>query len=371
MKNVSLTPAVFHLSDAVNAIAKTYGDNPVVPRGPKLKPLLGRVQRKIGAALGSGDSHFPVMLTSSGSGALAAAVASAVPESGLLVVSNGAYGERQARYAKQLGIKTVHYALPYGVRPDVAEVERLAREHGVGAIGMVHGATSTCSMNPIKEVAKVARDVGAIFLIDAIASVFVDPIDMNDIDVLVASTNKALHANPDLAFVAVRNELMEEIAGRQGRAPYLDLGEAYLKQRAGSHPYTINCRALMEVEAALDQLESEGGVAGRHAIYKSRTDLLRAGYDRLGLKRFEHEGMPLQSIGTALMLPDGITYDQLATALADWDNGDGECYEIYSAQGKLSGSVFRIFNMGHYELATYERFLHALGETLARLREAK
>ena len=68
------------------------------------------------------------------------------------------------------------------------------------------------------------------------------------------------------------------------------------------------------------------------------------------------------------MLPDGITYDQLATALADWDNGDGECYEIYSAQGKLSGSVFRIFNMGHYELATYERFLHALHVTLAALR---
>ncbi|MFT7578856.1 MAG: 2-aminoethylphosphonate-pyruvate transaminase [Myxococcota bacterium] len=368
MKNVSLTPAVFHLPAAVNAIAKTYGDNPVVPRGPKLAPLLKRVQDKVAAALGCAESHTSVILTCSGSGAIAASLGSAVGDRKLLVVSNGAYGERAAKYAGQIGIDFVHYALPYGDRPDIAHIKALVAEHGIGAITIVHGATSTCSMNPIREVAAVAKDAGAILIVDAIASVFVDPVPVQDIDVLICSTNKGLHSNPDLAFVVVKNDLMAEVAARPGRIPYLDLAEAYLKQKGGSHPYTINVRALLEFEAALDALDAEGGVAGRHATYKARTDLLRAGYARLGFTRFETPGMPFQSIGTALYLPDGVTYDALANALAAWDDGSGECYEIYSAQGKLSSTVFRIFNMGSYPIETYGRFLGALEKTLNALR---
>ena len=30
---VSLTPAVFHLSEAVNYVSRTYGEAPIVPRG--------------------------------------------------------------------------------------------------------------------------------------------------------------------------------------------------------------------------------------------------------------------------------------------------------------------------------------------------
>ena len=78
MKNVSLTPAVFHLPEAVNAVAPVYAVNPVVPRGPKLAPLLGRVKAKVGAALGCAETHVPVILTCSGSGAIAAALGSTV-----------------------------------------------------------------------------------------------------------------------------------------------------------------------------------------------------------------------------------------------------------------------------------------------------
>lgn len=366
MKHVSLTPAVFHLPEAVNAVAPQFAENPIVPRGPKLAPLLERLRDKIGAALGSAKTHRPVFLTCSGSGGIAAALGSCVPRAGILVVSNGAYGERQAHFARQLGLRIVHHQLPYGERPDAEKIELDAVRHGVGAIGMVHGATSTCSINPIEEIGVIARRHGLPFIVDAISSVFVEPIDLSTIDVLIGSTNKALHSNPDIAFVSVRRSLLELIASRPGRLPYLDLGEAWTKQRGGSHPYTINVRALLELEAALDVLEVEGGVEGRHAIYRARTELLRAGYERLGLERFERPGMPLQSIGTALYLPEGVAYAPLAERLAAWEGE--ECYEIYAAQGKLSDTVFRIFNMGHYELATYERFLGALEVALGEIR---
>ena len=52
-------------------------------------------------------------------------------------------------------------------------------------------------------------------------------------------------------------------------------------------------------------------------------------------------------------------YNTLSESLSNW-NEHNECYEIYAAQGELSDRVFRIFNMGEYDLKTYERFLHAL-----------
>ncbi len=367
MKHVSLTPAVFHLPARVNAIADAYARNPIVPRGPRLRPILGRLREKIGRTLRCEGTHVPIFVTASGSGAIAAALGSCVGDDGILVVSNGAYGERQARYAEQIGLRCHHLAFAYGERPDLERIEALATQHDLGTIGIVHGATSSCSLNPIEEVASLCKRLGKRLLVDGIASLFVERVDLADIDVMVGAANKGLHANPDLAFVLVSERLVDEIADRPGRIPYLDLGEAWRAQREGAHPYTINARALLEVEAALDALEEEGGVDGRIATYRARNSRLRAGFESLGLERFERPGMPLQNIGTALLLPEGIGYPSLADALASWDEGD-ECYEIYAAQGKLADHVFRIFNMGDYPLETYDRFLAALGATLSRLR---
>ncbi len=368
MKSVSLTPAVFHLSDEVNAVAAAYAANPIVPRGPKLRPLLSRLQTRIKNALGCTESHEVVILTCSGSGAIAAALGACVADGGILVVSNGAYGERQARYAAQMGLKTVHYRLAYGVRPDLQEIERLARQNHVAAIGLVHGATSTCSLNPLQEVGEVAHRLGLTFIVDAISSVFIEDIDVaaSHIDVLIASGNKGLHSNPDLALVLVGKACLAHALERPGRLPYLDLSETWRAQRDGSHPYTVNLRALLELDAALDNLDRNGGIVGRIELYHRRLEILRAGYRELGLTIFEQPGMPLQNIGTALYLPEGVDFDVLAGALASWNDGSGESYEIYAAQGELRGDVFRVFNLGEYPLDTYRRFLTALGATLEK-----
>ena len=364
-----MTPAVFHLPPEVNAVAAGYADNPIVPRGPGLAPVLARVGRRIGEALGCAATHTPVIMTCSGSGTIAAALGSCVDSRGILVITNGAYGERQARYARTIGLPTHVYTLEYGQRPDPDEVRRLARMHDVGAIGIVHGATTTCSINPIAEIGQIARELGLTYLVDAIASVFVEELDVAacNIDVLVGSGNKGLHSNPDLAFVEVEHGLLARTVERPGLVPYLDIGEVRRAQAGGSHPYTLNVRALLELDGALDALDREGGVAGRVAIYRSRVELLRTGYEELGLERFEYANdpaLPLQNIGTALRIPKGTDYETLAARLAAWDRGP-ESYQIYSAQGKLSKEVFRVFNMGDYELETYPRFLAALKACLA------
>jgi len=224
-------------------------------------------------------------------------------------------------------------------------------------------------MNPLAEIGEYAKDRGLRLLVDGIATVFVEEIEMVEwgIDALICSTNKGLHSNPDLCFSVVAKDYLVSMAKYPARLPYLDLQKTWTAQMNGTHPYTINIRALLEFEAALDDYIERGGLKGRIEMYQDRLNILRSGYEKLGLKTFQREGMTQQNIGTALYLPTNITYEDLAHSLANWESTDNEVYEIYSAQGELSEKLFRIFNMGEYPLATYERFINALGACLERL----
>jgi len=369
LKRVSLTPAVFHLSDKVNRIAEEYGKQPIVPRGPALKPILDRLRLKVSEQLNISESHETIILTASGSGAIAAAMGSCVTDSGILVIANDVYGHRQADFCRQLGIRTIKYELEPGNKPKMAEIEKLVERHRVDTIGMVHGCTSVGLLNPVNEIGEFTQKKGIRLIVDAIASVFVEELDVLNwgIDVLICSTNKGLHSNPDLSFCMVSKPCLEKMSQIKSGIPYLDLYQTWSSQIKGSHPYTINVRALLEFEAALDDFIDRGGLNGRIKTYKERLKVLRSGYEKLGLKTYLKEGMAQQNIGTALYLPNGIEYEALAEALANWNDGSDECYEIYSAQGVLAGTVFRVFNLGDYPLATYERFIRALGVCLDQL----
>jgi len=161
----------------------------------------------------------------------------------------------------------------------------------------------------------------------------------------------------------VRRDLMEAMEHIPQRVPSLELYKTWRKQQGGAHPYTIDPMSLLQVDAALDYLEGIGGVSARHDIYQQRCALLREGYTRLGLAIGRWDGMPLQSIGTALEIPDGMSYAALSARLAS-DVVEGHAFEIYAAQGRLSDRLFRVFHMGEYPLDVYEVFLRALRRAL-------
>ena len=364
-KVVSLTPAVFHLPERVNAVSRRYGEQPIVPRGPRLAPLMNEVRQGIQRLLAA-EHYEPVMLTGSGSTSMAAVLGSCLrPEERLLVVRNGAYGDRIAEFARRLGQPVVDLAHKYGERPDLARIEQLLAADEADAVVLVHGCTSSCALNPLSEVAAIARRHGKKLIFDGISSLFVEPIDLEALGAaaVMGSCNKGLHSHPNLSFALVHRELMDDMASFDARVPSLELHKSWLKQRAGSHPYTIDPMSLCQVRAALEHLEQQGGVAARHQVYQQRCELLRAGYQRLGLQLARWEGMPLQSIGTALHLPKSKGYEQLAGELAS-EPIEGLSFEIYAAQGKLSDELFRVFHMGEYELEIYNKFIEALAKVL-------
>jgi 2-aminoethylphosphonate-pyruvate transaminase len=362
---ISLTPAVFHLPERVNAVSRTYGAQPIVPRGPAFAPLLDAIRHGVMRAVGSPD-HEPVFLTGTGSSAMAAVLGSCLdPRERLLVIRNGAYGDRIFEFARALGQPVIDMELPYGQRPDVDAVERMLARGEADAVAVVYGATSSCSLNPVAEIGEACKRTNKKLLVDGVSALFVEPMDLAGwgVHAVMGSCNKGLHAHPNLTMCLVRRDLMDDMKSLPQRAPSLELAKIHAAQIKGSHPYTIDPMSLLQVKAALEELESEGGVAGRNAIYRARAELLRAGYERLGLSIARWPGMPLSSIGTALEIPEGRSYETLAHRLAT-EEVDGHTFEIYAAQGKLSSKLFRIFHMGAYELDVYRVFLRALERAL-------
>jgi 2-aminoethylphosphonate-pyruvate transaminase len=362
---VSLTPAVFHLPDAVNEVSRNYGAAPIVPRGPRLAPIIDDVRRGIQTALAA-DGYEAVLMTGTGSTAVAAVLGSCLTkDERLLVVHNGAYGERIKAFAERLGQPLVDGGVAWGERPDVTRIEALCRDDAVDAIAVVHGCTSTCNLNPLAAIGAIARRYHKKLLVDGVSTLFVEPFDLEGwgVSAVMGSCNKGLHSQPNLTFALVARDLMEAMERIPPRVPSLELHATWKKQRDGQHPYTIDPLSLCQVRAALGYLESEGGVGARHKRYAERAALLRAGYERLGLTIARWPDMPLMSIGTALELPPGTSYDELATRLASEPEED-HVFEIYAAQGKLSDRLFRVFHMGEYPLSVYELFLRALSRLL-------
>ena len=208
---VSLTPAVFHLPDAVNEVSRTYGANPIVPRGPRLAPLIDKARKGIQAALGAPD-HEPILLTGSGSTAMAAVLGSCLrSDERLLVIRNGAYGDRLLEFARTLGQPVLDMSLPYGERPDLARVEETLASGAADAVAVVYGGTSTCTLNPVPEIARVAKRHGKKLLVDGVSSLFIEPMDLGGwgVHAVMGSCNKGLHAHPNLTMALVRKDLAE------------------------------------------------------------------------------------------------------------------------------------------------------------------
>ena len=246
---VSLTPAVFHLSEAVNQVSRTYGENPIVPRGPKLKPLIDRVRHGVQQALAA-PHHQAILLTGSGSTAMAAVLGSCLrPDERLLIIRNGAYGDRLVEFAATLHQPVVDMSLPYGERPDLAAVEAILAAGSVDAIAVVYGGTSTCTLNPVAEIGALARKYGQKLFVDGISALFVEPMDLDgwNIAAVMGSCNKGLHSHPNLTMALVRDDLLAEMERIAPRAPSLELHKLWRAQVGGSHPYTIDPMSLCQV----------------------------------------------------------------------------------------------------------------------------
>ena len=333
-------------------------------REPEFFEMMRSCRERLVRLTGGGAAWSAVLFTGSGTAAVEAALASLVPPGGgLLVVDNGVYGDRMLRIARAHGITTE--ALAYDnvtpVRP--ADVDAALGAHpGLSHVALVHHETTTGLLNPVAEVARVAARHGRRLIVDAMSSLFGEPLDVTrePVDAVTASANKCLQGVPGVSFVLARRAALEALKGRPQRSVYLDLYTHYATQEKDNTPFTPAVQVLHAMEQALVELEAET-VDARIARYAENARVLRAGMARLGFEILVAPGARSSILTTFRLLP-GLAYDPLHDAMKR------RGFIIYAGQGDLRTYAFRVSNMGTLSPKDMAAVVAAFASCLEELR---
>jgi len=244
-----------------------------------------------GAATPNGAGEYEcVLMQGSGTFAIESVISSAIPREGkLLVLVNGAYGRRIAQMARVHGIETETVDAPENrkISPE-AVAERFATLGGFTHVAVVHCETTTGILNPIEVIGTVVERAGAAYIVDAMSSFGAIPLDLAAarVDFLVSSANKCIEGVPGFGFVLARRGRLLEAKGR-ARTLSLDLHAQWAGfESDGQFRFTPPTHSLLAFRQALLELETEGGVAGRAARYRTNHAVLMRGMAELGFEAY-------------------------------------------------------------------------------------
>ena len=261
---------------------------------------------------------------------------------------NGFFGERMVQSALRCGAEVVRVDAEWGqvVEPEAIEAALKAQKQ-VKLLSMVHAETSTGVLQPLTEASRLAKQYGALFLVDAVTSLGGHKVAVDDwvIDICYSVSQKCISCPPGLSPVTVNQAALDTLKSRTCKVPsfYLDLLElsGYWSpgnSKAYHHTGPINLfYALYEALSLI----AEEGLEARIERHFRHGSALQAGLEAMGLTLHAQEGHRLSTL-TSVCIPAGVNDLRVRQRLL---NEFG--IEIGAGLGPLKGQIWRIGLMGH------------------------
>lgn len=331
-------------------------------------PGFGRLTRDVTARLKElyrTDRADVLLMTSSGTGGLESAIQNVLsPGDEVLVPLAGFFAERWKKLAESHGlvVRTVEYE--WGRRIDPADVRAALASHPVKAVLLTQSETSTGVIQPVRELARVANEAGALVVADVVSSLGAVPFEFDawGIDVAVGGSQKALSASPGIAFVAISERAWAAHETSTMSRFYFDWStyRRFAALPEPENPWTPAISVMQGLHAALE-LYFQDGVDAALRRHEMLSRAVKQGVQALGLDLFG-EGLEQNWTVTAIRAPEGIDAD----AISDRIRSDFGCV-LAPGQGPLKGTVFRIGHFGYFSELDIIRGLAALEMTLERL----
>lgn len=317
------------------------------------------------AGLGPDSGFATILMQGSGTFGVEAVVSSVIPPGGkLLVLSNGAYGER---IAKMTACQRIDHRVLRCPEDDIPDPVRVAAclddDPDITHVAFVHCETTTGILNPLEAIGEVVKGRRRCFIVDAMSSFGAIAIDLEatGIDYLVSSANKCIEGVPGFSFVLARRASLEATAGF-ARSLSLDLlGQLRGFEANGQFRFTPPTHAILAFDQALRELDQEGGVAARGRRYAANHRVLMEGMAALGFAPFLRREVQSPII-TAFHCPrdPAFRFDEFYRQLAD------RGMIIYP--GKLTtAETFRIGTIGRLFEPEIRQLVYAVRDTLAAM----
>lgn len=314
-------------------------------RGPDFRAVYERCLARLREVVRT--ERDVLLFTASGTAAMESAIGNLCsPGDRVVAVTAGYFGERWAQIAGAYGCAVDLLAYDWGAAPAADDLAaRLAELGDVHAVLLTHSETSTGVVADVQALAAVAKDAGALVVLDAVSSLGAVPLEPDawGIDAVASGSQKALMTPPGLALVAASEDAWAARAHSASPRFYLDWERTRAAQAKLDAPFTPATSLVVALDVALGLLLEDGLEAAfdRH-VRLGRA--CRAGVKAMGLELFSPDDDGA-AVVTAIRAPAGVDADALVLTLRDR-------YGITLApgQGPLKGKVFRIGHIGWFDV---------------------
>lgn len=315
----------------------------VFHRTPEFRQMLAEVLADLQYVFCTRNSIIP--LTSSGTGALEAAIANAVPPgSKAICLIAGRFGERWRSLCKAFGVQPIAVTVPHGQAVQPEQLAQALKEHpDARAVCATLSETSTGVGHDVAAFGRLVAQTPALLLVDAVSAMGVMECRTDDwhIDLCCTGSQKALMLPPGLAFLSVSPKAWAQIDQRESRGVfYFDLKKARTQLETNDTPYTPAHTLVRALRVSLKKIREEGieNIWKRQATNAAAA---RAGFQAMGLELFA--ARPAEGL-TVVKVPDEL--DGVAM-LSKLEKQYG--LKLAGGQDHLKGKIIRLAHMGYID----------------------
>ncbi|GAA3108412.1 alanine--glyoxylate aminotransferase family protein [Streptomyces goshikiensis] len=271
------------------------------------------------------------------------------PGSTALNVVTGPYGTTFGNWLRDCGASVVDLAVPFDTAVTGEQVARaLAAHPEIDFVSLVHAEAATGNTNPVAEIGEAVRAHGALFMLDAVASVGAEPLlpDAWGVDLCVIGAQKAMGGPAGVSAVSVSDRAWARFAANPAapRRSYLSLLDWKERWIDGGRKALLHAPAQLEMlalEACLDRIAAEGlpAVMARHAAAAAAT---RAGAVALGLSAYVPVEAEAAPVATTLRVAGGVDASEVVAKALSAD----PAAPLAAGGGALAREMIRVNHYG-------------------------
>lgn len=309
-------------------------------RTPQFSALFRECAEKLKPVFGTKEDV--IILSSSGTGGMEAAVSNTFSKGEkVLVVNGGKFGERWGQIAESYGLSVNWMNIEWGDAADPAAIKKaLDADADIKGVLMQATESSTTVKNPLKEVAAITKDRDVLLVVDGITGVGVFEIPMDDwgIDILVGGSQKAFMLPPGLAFIALSGRAWEKVDKAKNSRYYFDLKKEKKNLANDTTAYTAPVSMIYGLHEVMTMIDEET----LPKLYERQARLaeaVRAGTAALHLKPVTSS--PSEAM-TGVFLPDDLDGGRFVKVLRD---NFGVTFA--GGQDQWKGKIVRIAQLGY------------------------
>ena len=346
MRNILLNPGPANTTLSVK-MAQVVDD--ICPREKEFGSIMESVSQDLLSFVKCDEKARAVLFGGSGTLAVESCLASVVGNKKIVIVKNGAYGERMEEIAKYHELNYATFESSFLEPLDFDKLEKFVDAQRPYFLAVVHSETTSGLLNSLSDISKICKKNNIKIIADCMSSYACYELSLMEVDFIIASSNKNLQGMAGISFVIANEENI--LMAKYSKSLYLDLKAQYeYFVKNYQMRFTPPVQTLYALKQAIFELKREG-LENRFLRYKKNNEILQKGLEKLGFEIFPKTQKSV--IITSIKMPNTIIFDEMH----DFCKSKG--YTIYP--GKISNlSMFRVANIGDIDEVDIAGFLEVL-----------